>query len=206
MRDKQSLIDVINQNISKEYKASLLSMIKPPIRVKTQTHKNAINQWSQLGGLPTLLKNRKWPLSKYDNEPHSFIGQIDFSEIKPFDEDDLLPPRGFIYFFFNLNSGDDGHLIYTTENNHDLNIHAPEKLRQPKIFFLKDYSQEVMETWIKHEKLNRYKFSSIEQVRQVVFEYIERCCNRMRIHSSLGYKTPLEKELELIANKLKNVA
>ena len=59
---------------------------------------------------------------------------------------------------------------------------------------------------IKHEKLNRYKFSSIEQVRQVVFEYIERWYNRMRIHSSLGYKTPLEKELELIANKLKNVA
>ena len=41
---------------------------------------------------------------------------------------------------------------------------------------------------------------------QVVFEYIERWYNRMSIHSSLGYKTPLEKELELINNKLKNVA
>ena len=39
---------------------------------------------------------------------------------------------------------------------------------------------------IKHEKLNRYKLSSIEQVRQVVFEYIERRYNRMRIHSSLA--------------------
>tara|TARA_B100000809_G_scaffold196103_1_gene195578 strand:+ start:324 stop:590 length:267 start_codon:yes stop_codon:yes gene_type:complete len=61
---------------------------------------------------------------------------------------------------------------------------------------------------IKHKKLNRYKFSSIEQVRKVVYEYIERWHNRMRIHSSLVYKTPLEKELELglIANKLKDVA
>ena len=59
---------------------------------------------------------------------------------------------------------------------------------------------------IKHEKLNRYKFRSIEQVRKVVFEYIERWYNRMRIHSSLGYKSPLEKERELIKAKLNNVA
>ena len=54
---------------------------------------------------------------------------------------------------------------------------------------------EIFFKTIKHKKLNSYKFSSIEQVSQEGFEYIERWYNRMRIHSSLGYKTPLEKEL-----------
>jgi putative transposase len=58
---------------------------------------------------------------------------------------------------------------------------------------------------IKHEKWNRYKFGSIQEVRLVVFEYIERWYNRMRIHSSLGYKNPLQKEIELMTAKLNNV-
>lgn len=40
-------------------------------------------------------------------------------------------------------------------------------------------------------------FESIEQARSEVFSYIEGYYNRVRLHSSLGYKTPLEYELEL---------
>ena len=42
---------------------------------------------------------------------------------------------------------------------------------------------------IKYERLNRYNFKSIQEVKKVVFEYIEHWYNRMRLHSSLGYKT-----------------
>lgn len=40
-------------------------------------------------------------------------------------------------------------------------------------------------------------FESVEQARPEVFSYIEGYYNRVRLHSSLGYKSPLEFELEL---------
>ena len=57
---------------------------------------------------------------------------------------------------------------------------------------------------IKAECLNLYKFTSYRQVAGCVNDYME-WYNCERIHSSLGYKTPLEKEIEL-RSKLKNVA
>jgi len=44
-------------------------------------------------------------------------------------------------------------------------------------------------------------FESIEQARSEIFSYIEGYYNRVRLHSGLGYKSPLEFELEL---KIKN--
>ena len=40
-------------------------------------------------------------------------------------------------------------------------------------------------------------FEDIEQARTEVFSYIEGYYNRIRLHSGLGYKSPLEFELEL---------
>lgn len=40
-------------------------------------------------------------------------------------------------------------------------------------------------------------FESVEQARSEVFSYIEGYYNRIRLHSSLGYKSPMEFELEL---------
>jgi len=40
-------------------------------------------------------------------------------------------------------------------------------------------------------------FEDIEQVRSEVFSYIEGYYNRVRLHSGLGYKSPLEFEMEL---------
>lgn len=44
-------------------------------------------------------------------------------------------------------------------------------------------------------------FESVEQARSEVFSYIEGYYNRVRLHSGLGYKSPMEFELEL---KIKN--
>jgi transposase InsO family protein len=49
---------------------------------------------------------------------------------------------------------------------------------------------------IKHECTNRYRFTSKEQLNTCLVEYI-RWYNTKRIHSTLGYKTPLEMQLEL---------
>jgi transposase InsO family protein len=55
---------------------------------------------------------------------------------------------------------------------------------------------------IKYECTNRYKFTSNKQLFDCLEDYI-RWYNTKRIHSTLGYKTPLEMQLELekILNK-----
>ena len=57
---------------------------------------------------------------------------------------------------------------------------------------------------LKVELIYHEDFKSIEQAKLAVFEYIEIWYNRKRLHSSLGYKTPVEVEIEF--NKMKNVA
>lgn len=51
---------------------------------------------------------------------------------------------------------------------------------------------------LKVEELNDYNFNNIEEVRYKVFSYIEYFYNRKRIHSQLGYVSPLEFEKKLI--------
>jgi putative transposase len=43
-------------------------------------------------------------------------------------------------------------------------------------------------------------FDDIEQARSEIFSYIEGYYNRVRLHSSLGYKSPMEFEMELETN------
>lgn len=53
----------------------------------------------------------------------------------------------------------------------------------------------------KMELIEGGAFEDIEQARMEIFSYLEGYYNRVRLHSSLGYKSPLEFELEL---KIKN--
>lgn len=57
---------------------------------------------------------------------------------------------------------------------------------------------------LKTELIYHEKYESVLQAKTSIFEYIEIWYNRKRLHSSLGYKTPVEVELEF--NKLKYVA
>jgi transposase InsO family protein len=43
-------------------------------------------------------------------------------------------------------------------------------------------------------------FDDIEQARSEIFSYVEGYYNRVRLHSSLGYKSPMEFEMELETN------
>jgi len=52
---------------------------------------------------------------------------------------------------------------------------------------------------IKVEELNDYKFNNIDEVRYKIFGYIEYFYNRKRIHSRLGYMSPVDYEQFLIA-------
>ena len=50
--------------------------------------------------------------------------------------------------------------------------------------------------YLKKEETNRRTFSSLSELKLSVFEYIEGFYNSKRPHSSLGYLTPNEKELQ----------
>lgn len=45
---------------------------------------------------------------------------------------------------------------------------------------------------LKNEWLKRYVFAGRAKVRRAVIRYIESFCNRRRLHSSVGYRTPFE--------------
>ncbi len=50
---------------------------------------------------------------------------------------------------------------------------------------------------LKNELLWRSKFNSKQELRSAIFEYIEIWYNRRRLHSSLGYLSPMEYELKI---------
>lgn len=52
---------------------------------------------------------------------------------------------------------------------------------------------------LKVELVNRRNFKTRQEAMNAIFEYIEVWYNRQRIHSSLGYKTPVEYELTALA-------
>jgi uncharacterized protein YwqG len=55
---------------------------------------------SKLGGLPDLPPTFTYP--KYHNGYLTFLAQFNLEEIKPFDEDNLLPEKGILYFFYDV--------------------------------------------------------------------------------------------------------
>ena len=57
---------------------------------------------------------------------------------------------------------------------------------------------------LKSELIYHDTYKTIEQAKTAVFEYIEIWYDRKRLHSALGYKTPVEIESEF--RQLKNAA
>lgn len=53
---------------------------------------------SKMGGSPDVPQGFEWPV--WNDLPLTFIAQIRLSEAKPFDEENLLPEDGILYFFF----------------------------------------------------------------------------------------------------------
>nr|WP_245667236.1 IS3 family transposase [Leptospira tipperaryensis] len=52
---------------------------------------------------------------------------------------------------------------------------------------------------IKREFRNHRKFKNLKDAKTAIFEYIEIFYNRKRIHSAIGYKTPIQFEEEFTA-------
>jgi transposase InsO family protein len=62
------------------------------------------------------------------------------------------------------------------------------------------YDNAAMEAFwssLKNELVNRRRFLTREEARIAIFDYIESFYNRTRLHSALGYQSPLDYESNL---------
>lgn len=137
MIDKTKLITTIEKYVIKPYKDLVLKEIKPSIRLKTTGKSSEELGKTKLGGCPDLPKKTNWPKSNYDNTFLSFLGQVNMKDVKLFDELNFLPNEGILYFFFNLDSGDDGKVLFSKEVNIIERVASPEEFKEEKKSFLK---------------------------------------------------------------------
>ena len=136
MKKKEKLIDVIKQFIIEPYQELILNEIKSSIRLKTISKACKTIGNTKLGGLPDFPKKMNWPKSKFNQKYLSFLGQINLNEIQEYDEKKLLPSDGILYFFFNLDSGDDGEVIFSKEVNELEKANPPRELENQKKSFI----------------------------------------------------------------------
>jgi putative transposase len=62
------------------------------------------------------------------------------------------------------------------------------------------YDNAAMESFwgkLKTELVHRHRFATRQQARLAIFEYVEIFYNRVRLHSALGFKSPVDFELQL---------
>ena len=86
----------------KELLTKILSEVKKDeITIFTEPNEdNEILNKSKIGGKPYLPKDFVWPY--YQELPLSFLAQINLEEVKALDKDNLLPDKGMLYFFYEL--------------------------------------------------------------------------------------------------------
>lgn len=136
MKDRKKLIEVIEKYVIEPYKKGTLGEVRPSIRLKTTGMASKDLGRTKLGGCPELSKEISWPKSKFNGSYLSFLGQINLEEVREFDEEGLLPNKGMLYFFFNLDSGDDGKIIFLDEVIELERAVVPEEFKEVKKSFV----------------------------------------------------------------------
>ena len=110
----------------KELLTKILSEVKKDeITIFTEPNEdNEILNKSKIGGKPYLPKDFVWPY--YQEFPLSFLAQINLEEVKSLDKDNLLPDKGMLYFFYELETEEWGF--------------KPENKGCSKVFYYEDIS------------------------------------------------------------------
>jgi Domain of unknown function (DUF1963) len=115
------------------YAASLEALRRSSIRLRSEpVDESRIGiGHTKLGGKPDLPRSFDWP--RYKDLPHSFISQINLSDVHPYDVDGLLPASGLLSFFYDsrqsvwgFDPAEDGSwAVHYTPDTHDLIRWAP---------------------------------------------------------------------------------
>ena len=105
------------------------SLKKNEITIFTEFNNNSeIIDKSKIGGKPYLPKDFIWPY--YQRLPLSFLAQINLEEVSSLDKDKLLPDKGILYFFYELETQEWGYnpqskgcaKVFYFENNSNFDL------------------------------------------------------------------------------------
>ena len=95
-------------NFKKIITEMLDNLKKNEITLSTEFNNNSeIVNKSKIGGKPYLPKDFIWPY--YQGLPLSFLAQINLEEVSSLDKDKLLPDKGMLYFFYELETQEWGY-------------------------------------------------------------------------------------------------
>ena len=101
------------------------SLKKNEIIISTEFNNNSeIVDKSKIGGKPYLPKDFIWPY--YQGLPLSFLAQINLEGVSSLDKDKLLPDKGILYFFYELETQEWGY--------------SPQNKGCAKVFYFEDSS------------------------------------------------------------------
>ena len=131
-KDKQILIQKIRNGIVNPFNEELIKLIKPAIRILPKEKQSTKDSYSKFGGLPLIKKEEKWLRSAKENKPYAFLLQLDLEELKKHDIEQLLPEKGILSFWFNLETWDEGKVIYHQEKKHLIAADPPIELEEER--------------------------------------------------------------------------
>src|SRR5688572_27809627 len=102
-RDRENLKQLIKEAGLESLENLILSYAHPSIRIYTEAIDEtllAIGE-SKIGGQPDLPDNYEWASFNSLGEKVSlpFIAQIRLEDVKQYDEENILPKQGILYFF-----------------------------------------------------------------------------------------------------------
>ena len=168
---------------------------------------------SKIGGKPDLPQNIKWFQSKATNKPMSFIAQINFADVKPFDTDNKLPEKGILYLFYDLEEMPWGYdpkdiagkeVFFFDGNIADLERKSiPDGIDEENVFLpaslIFKNKIEIPDLW---SSLSNFEFSEEENERYwELKEEFDGIQNKILGHSDI-IQNGMELECELVTNGL----
>ena len=119
------LVGGFTMDLKKFVSEILDSLKKNEITISTEFNNNSeIIDKSKIGGKPYLPKDFIWPY--YQGLPLSFLAQINLEEVSLLDKDKLLPDKGILYFFYELETQEWGY--------------SPQSKGCAKVFYFEDSS------------------------------------------------------------------
>jgi uncharacterized protein YwqG len=97
---RDELVECIRSSPVSHLEEQIVSRIKPSIRLTTQpVAMDALPLGAtRMGGVPDLPPDVEWP--HRGDTPLAFIAQVRLSDVSTLDRDSLLPPTGWLCFFY----------------------------------------------------------------------------------------------------------
>jgi hypothetical protein len=132
---------------------------------------------TKLGGRPDVPVGFRWPAG--DNQPMSFLAQVNLADVAPFDRDRLLPPSGLLSFFYRWPDdpfAEPAHAVFVTEAGvpllrADYPAELPAKRRERAVVLVPE-ADFTLHPWgpasLTHDERGAYRYGVLPQPEEVV--------------------------------------